>query len=72
MKNEKETKSLVRQFFKDSYNFWKREGKCDNEAYSLALKEAANIKHDPFIPYGEPLDEKAKIECIMEIRRGMK
>jgi hypothetical protein len=60
------TVSVLARAFEDNKAFWLREGKSESEAFELALREAGDIKHDPFSPNGAVLDEEAQ-ESFVEV-----
>lgn len=67
MKTEKETLEVLNEFYKDCLAFWIKSGKSDEEAKALAIKDIQNIKNDPLVPKGLPLNEKAKQAFIAEV-----
>lgn len=71
MINKIDTTYLVNRFFEDCFAFWVNEGKDDREAFELALKEASEIKHNPFVPAGDLLDREAQAEFIAKMKKEL-
>lgn len=70
MISKEETIYLVNRFFEKCFEFWANDGKSGKEAFDLALKETAEIKHNPFVPMGDLLDPNAQREYIEKMRIG--
>ena len=69
MINKEDTTYLVNRFFEDCFAFWINEGKDDRDAFEIALKEASQIKHNPFVPAGDLLDVDAQREYIEKMKK---
>lgn len=54
------TQEILKQFFGECVEFWKKEGKSEQEAYALALKDVESTTYDPYSPQGEELDTQTK------------
>lgn len=54
-----ETGKIVTSFLCENFTFWLREGKTQEQAIELAIKDADGIATDPFSPNGKLLDEEA-------------
>ena len=57
--NGQETVKVAARFLVDSYEFWVGQGKTPQEARENALREVAELRHDPFSPRGKELDRYA-------------
>ena len=64
MVNAKETERILDKFFKECFNFWKRQGNTDRRSFENALKDIKNIKCDPYTPTGDLLNEEIKQKFI--------
>ena len=53
---EKQKKITMFLFQQQCYDFWKREGLSDYDAFSNSIKDCANVKYNPFSPNGEPIE----------------
>ena len=67
MINRNDTMALLDNFFNDCLVFWKREGKSQNEAFDLALKDVSHVIYNPFEPNGDLLDVGGKEEYIKKM-----
>jgi hypothetical protein len=64
MLSYEKTSEILNKFHKECEVFWLREGKSNTEAARLALRDISHMKHDPYVPCGELLDEKAKYDFM--------
>ena len=71
MISKENTIYLVNRFFEECFTFWVNEGKDDREAFEIALKEASQIKHNPFVPVGDLLDQDAQHEYIEKMKKEL-
>ena len=52
---------ILEQFHRDCVNYWMRTLKEDErESYFKALEDVKALKHNPFVPCGERIDEETK------------
>ena len=58
------TQIALEKFFKDCFNYWKRTGSDERQAFEYALDDVKNAKRDPFTPAGQLLDPIAKANFI--------
>lgn len=68
MLDKQTTKNIITSFYYECYKFWEREGKDVQEAKRLALRDCSELKHDPYVPCGEKLDQDGQKECIDKLR----
>lgn len=73
MLNKKQTELILKEAFKDCYDFWKSEGKETSHALAIALDEIREVDVNPFNPNGKKLNLAAKAEFIkqMELDLGI-
>ena len=68
MLNNKETQSVLGQFFNACLKFWWSAGKDQRTAWELSIKDIEGLTTDPYSPQGELLDVEAK-ELFIKYRK---
>lgn len=64
---EKQTKDVIRRFYKECVAFWLKKGKSKEEAKALAFSDCNKLKRNPY-SQSEDLDLCAKSEELLYIR----
>lgn len=64
---EKQTKEVIRRFYKECVEFWLKKGKTQEEAKELAFSDCNKLKYNPYLQ-SEDLDMCAKSEELLYIR----
>ena len=68
MLSKEKTMEILNQFSQECYNFWMRQGKSHGESFESMLKDIECIKHDPYEPCGELLNDEAKAAFLKSER----
>lgn len=73
MNREQKFKAMA-LFYKECHDFWKREGKDDEEAFRNAIMDCKRVKNNPFSPQGEPFEPDVVEKAIdmIELKHYMK
>jgi len=64
MIDAKETEKILDKFFRECWRFWRLRGNTSRQSFENALKDIRNIKHNPYVPTGDLLNEEAKQKFI--------
>ena len=64
MLTAQETEKVLDKFFRECWRFWKLRENTDRQSFENALKDTRNLKHNPYVPTGDLLDEEAKQKFI--------
>ena len=64
MVDAKETERILDKFFRECWKYWKLKGNTDRTSFENALEDVRRLKHDPYVPTGDLLDEEAKNKFI--------
>lgn len=60
MLTAKETELIMDKFFGECVRFWQMQGNDERKAFENAIEDIERLKHDPYVPRGELLDEETK------------
>lgn len=66
MLNAQQTQLIMEKHFKACYDYWMRSGYCtdEREAFSNAIDDIRNMKHDPFSPCGDKIDIETRNQFV--------
>lgn len=64
MLNEKETQSVLQQFFMECLRFWQRDLFDERQAFQYAINDVKGLTKDPYSPQGQELDHDVKERFI--------
>lgn len=64
MLTAKETEKVLKKFFLECWRFWKLRGNTERQSFENALEDVKRLKHDPYVPTGDLLNEEAKQKFI--------
>lgn len=65
-----ESAMIAIEFFKDCYEFWKKEGETDEDAFEGAYDDLRAVKVNPFDPNGQELNQdavKSVLDAIKDV-----
>lgn len=64
MLTAQETQIVMEKFFNECVRFWKSTGLDDRNAFEYAIKDARNLKRNPYVPSGDEIDLVTKEQFI--------
>lgn len=68
MLSSEKTLKILESFSQECYDFWIREGASELEAAEKTLIDIRELKHDPYEPCGDLVDENIKEEFLMKLK----
>ena len=64
MLTAQETEKVMEKFFNECFRFWKSTNLDASAAFENALQDVKRLKHDPYVPAGDLLNEEAKNKFV--------
>ena len=68
MLSSEKTLKILKSFSQECYDFWIREGASELEAAEKTINDIKDLKHDPYEPCGDLIDENIKEEFLTKLK----